>query len=267
MSSVAEDKDREEVHLDAAKVLSVTNKKQESDVVKVNAFALGITMIDNLQCFPNLTVLSLSSNSVRDISGLRCCNSLVELYLRKNNISDLRQVGYLQDLSHLNVLFLADNPCSQDENYRPKVLRVLKFLSTLDVTVVTDDDKSAVLNATDESILSFDESVKLFIDKNCGNTAAEVKGNDSTVFKGLKSIKLEEEPLNRISPVKDNLPSSSQATTRGRKRNVLEAIKLLVDELPLSEISELKNMCDDILSNSSSRATTVGMSVSQAKYC
>lgn len=236
------------VQLTAEKVLAVSNKRVCSEVVKVNAFALGITKIDDLQCFANLSVLSLSSNSVNDISGLRYCYSLVEVYLRKNNVSDLRQIGYLQNLKNLNVLFLADNPCSQDDKYRLKVTRCLKFLSTLDVTVITDADKSEALNSTNTTILAFEESIKVFLDENKDKIKPESKDIGSTVFKGLQSMRSEAEPS---APVQHrpaghhHLVASS--SSRSPNRNILDAIKLLMEELSTEDISAVRALCDERL--------------------
>jgi hypothetical protein len=260
-STEKDEKDDEGVHLNAGKVLAVTNKQSVEDVSKVNAFALGITRIDDLQCFSNLTVLSLSSNSVNDISGLQFCYSLVEVYLRKNNVSDLRQIGYLQNLNHLNVLFLADNPCSQQDKYRAKVLRCLKFLSTLDVTVVLDTDKSDALNTTDSDILSFEESVNVFLAKNTSNNIKPESKVDSTLFKGLQSAKLEIEAP-KPAPGKQALSAVMESSQAGPKKgNILEAIKLLMRELGIEDLAVLRNMCDERLM--SAATTPVALNVSR----
>lgn len=249
----AESKAGEENPLDPAKVLQVTNKLDPLQVVKVNAFAMGITRIADLQRFANLTVLSLSSNSINDISGLRFSFSLVELYLRKNNISDLRQIGYLQNLNNLNVLFLADNPCSQADQYRNKVLRCLKFLSTLDVTVATDDDKASVLNTKDTSVLSFEESVKKFIENSSNSGEAEAKDIGTTVlFRGLQSAKSEGAASEcsgfNLPPVMDVMETSEPNDNRpARRGSILEAIKILITELQSSDILLLRQICDDRL--------------------
>lgn len=261
--SVAEFKEDENNQLDVAKILALSNKREPLEVLKVNAFAQGITHIADLQRFSNLTVLSLSSNSINDISGIRFCFSLTELYLRKNCLSDLRQIGYLQNLNKLNVLFLADNACSQVDKYRFKVLRCLKFLTNLDVMVVSDEDKSIALNTTDEFILSFEESVKRFLQANAPPAGSDAKDIGSTVFKGLQSDKFEESWPNE-KPVVSLLNSrqeTNEESVRPQKSNILEAIKLLMSDLQPEDIFFLRQMCDESLVSRPVRVSTAAATV------
>lgn len=71
-------------------------------------------------------------NQIRSLADFQNCYQLQELYIRKNNIKDLRDVCYLRGLSSLRNLWLADNPCSQEEGYRFAVLRALPQLEKLD---------------------------------------------------------------------------------------------------------------------------------------
>ena len=66
-----------------------------------------------------------------------------ELYLRKNCISDLKEIKYILDLPYLKSLWLYDNPCSQQENYREIVIHHLPNLTKLDNSVVTQEEKMA----------------------------------------------------------------------------------------------------------------------------
>lgn len=232
------------VLLDINKVLNLAGKTDPNDVVKVNAFAMRITAIQQLSCFRNLMVLSLSSNSISDISGLKNCFSLVEIYLRKNNISDLRQIGYLQNLNHLGVLFLQDNPCALDVNYRKKTLRCLKFLSTLDIAVVTDDEKCEALNTTDEVVLNFERSIANYLEKN--KDTDECKDIGTTVFKGLKTEGILAQELPKAFSASQNIMISSMSS---KSSNIFNAIRLLMSELNREDIARLKALCDDVLTS------------------
>jgi len=107
-------------------VLKLSGKQNYAEVQKLNAFAVGISKVCPLEKFVNLEIISLSLNSISNLKGFVVCEKLKELYLRKNNISNLLQIGHLKDLRNLKVLFLADNPCCAEENYRTKTVRVLK---------------------------------------------------------------------------------------------------------------------------------------------
>lgn len=81
--------------------------------------------------------LSLSSCSVNNISSLAPlggCLSLCELYLRRNTIPSLSELSHLRPLTHLRVLWLAENPCvgNDPSQYRLTVLRCLPRLQKLD---------------------------------------------------------------------------------------------------------------------------------------
>ena len=65
-----------------------------------------------------------------------------ELYLRKNQISDLNEIQHLQGLKNLKVLWLASNPCADENpNYRRIVLSMLPHLTKLDNVEVSDEER------------------------------------------------------------------------------------------------------------------------------
>ena len=57
---------------------------------------------------------------------------LRELYLRRNVIKDLNEVQFLKDLPYLKVLWLSDNPCSEEQGYRSTILKNLPNIEKLD---------------------------------------------------------------------------------------------------------------------------------------
>ena len=94
---------------------------------------------------PNLEVLSLSVNNISSLRDFAGCTSLRELYLRRNKIRSLDQIRYLADLPELRILWLGDNECAEDPNYRLTVLSVLPNLTKLDDHEVTPEERDEAL--------------------------------------------------------------------------------------------------------------------------
>ena len=64
----------------------------------------------------DMKVLSFvfSLNNITSLSDFQFCSSLQELFVRKNKIQNLKEVLWLRDLSKLRNLWLADNPCAEE---------------------------------------------------------------------------------------------------------------------------------------------------------
>jgi len=97
----------DEDFLSEAKILKLCGKSNVQDIVKINAFALGIKSVCNLAIFANLQIVTISLNELNDLSPFSNCLSLKELYIRKNKILQLTQV--------LVVVFL--NVCAVSLNH------------------------------------------------------------------------------------------------------------------------------------------------------
>jgi len=54
----------------------------------------------------------------------------------------LRDVAYLQKLPNLRVLWLSNNPCAENDNYRLYVIKMLPGLIKLDNAEVTQEEKN-----------------------------------------------------------------------------------------------------------------------------
>ncbi|CAG2119765.1 unnamed protein product, partial [Medioppia subpectinata] len=89
---------------------------------------------------PNVEVLSLSINHITSLCDFAACRQLQELYLRQNKIQDINELLYLIDLPELKKLWLAENPCSEFDNYRSTVLKALPNLDFLDNVRVTPEE-------------------------------------------------------------------------------------------------------------------------------
>lgn len=94
--------------LDDALVLDLGGEEDIENVRELMARAVGLSRIDEDTALrlSRLTLLSLSTNSLRDVAPLRHCTSLVHLNLSHNNVED---VSPLSSLTMLEKLFLSNN--------------------------------------------------------------------------------------------------------------------------------------------------------------
>ncbi|CAG8567016.1 14976_t:CDS:2, partial [Dentiscutata heterogama] len=138
-------------------ILSKSSAKSISDVRNLNLWGCELENVSALKKCTSLEVLSLSVNNLATLDQLAECESafqfygknLKELYLRKNYINDVEEVKHLTTLRNLEVLWLCDNPCADDERkYRYTILRYLPWLKKLDHHDVTDDEVLASMNSS-----------------------------------------------------------------------------------------------------------------------
>ncbi|GFO19756.1 leucine rich repeat protein [Plakobranchus ocellatus] len=89
---------------------------------------------------PALEVCSLSINKITGLRDFAHCHNLKELYVRTNRIERLGDIHYLKHLRKLRSLWLSENPCAGEPNYRMTVLKTLPNLRKLDNVAVTEDE-------------------------------------------------------------------------------------------------------------------------------
>ena len=107
-------------------------KSNYSEIKNLNLWGSNLDDISLIRQLSNLEVVSLSVNKISTLADFEQCHKLQELYLRKNLVSDLKEMHHLQNLKHLKVLWLSDNPCSLDSFYRPFIIKVLPQLVKID---------------------------------------------------------------------------------------------------------------------------------------
>jgi Leucine-rich repeat (LRR) protein len=78
-----------------------------SELSALNCSHAGIEDLDGIASFPAIVVLSLSSNSIRNLVEISTITALEELYLDHNRIVDPVP---LYQLDHLNTIDLSGNP-------------------------------------------------------------------------------------------------------------------------------------------------------------
>lgn len=79
-----------------------------------------------------VVVFFFSVNDITTLEDFQHCENLQELYIRNNKIENLCEICYLKKCEKLRILWLADNPCANRENYRDTVLKNLPNLQKLD---------------------------------------------------------------------------------------------------------------------------------------
>ena len=220
--------DGEELTVD--KILVLTGKTEHSEVIKLNAFALDIVTIRNLDIFDNLEIISLSLNKITTLNPFSKCQQLRELHLRKNRIEDLAEIAYLAELPHLHTLLLSDNPCCSAFKYRLKVIRTLKSLRKLDSTVIADDEYIDSSCSGDSELIAFDTAVTNKV--NCSQPI------DDAVLR-LEGIRSE-----RHQKVNTDLSPCGFS-------NGLLAIRLLLSDLSVAETQQLMTWCVEKLEEES----------------
>ena len=111
-------------------------------VERLNLWGLNIGDVSIVSQLNNLKVISLTMNSITTLKPFGECKKIEEIYLRKNFIADLSEIYYLKDLPVLKNLWLSENPCCQQDNYRLKVIKYLPQLIKLDDIEVTNEERS-----------------------------------------------------------------------------------------------------------------------------
>lgn len=129
-------------------VLMRSKAERLENVKNLNLWGNELEDVQVLRNMPNVEILSLSVNKINTLRDFRYCSHLTELYLRKNLIADINEIRYLQGLPNLKVLWLMDNPCAEQSDYRAFVIRNLPNLEKLDSNVVTAQEKSAYANGS-----------------------------------------------------------------------------------------------------------------------
>jgi Leucine-rich repeat (LRR) protein len=141
---------------DPYEVIPIKDRKYASSTAEVYLGRRGIQMLVNFDHFKNLEVVWLNGNKLKTIEGLDSNFRIKELYLHDNQIKSLE--GSLKNLLHLRTLALYnnelsdldgvlkyfegmtylvhlelhDNPLSEEQHYKRRVVHALKRLQIFD---------------------------------------------------------------------------------------------------------------------------------------
>lgn len=100
-----------------------------------------IDKIDSLKLL-NFKSLILSKNKITSLTNISQFKLLRELNIEDNLITSIKEILYLRNLTHLEILNISGNPlCSQFPNFRPMVIHFLRSsLKELDSLSITADE-------------------------------------------------------------------------------------------------------------------------------
>jgi len=238
----------------------------------------------------NIEVLNLSVNNIFTLEDLSFCPRIKEVYLRRNKISSIEEIRFLKNLPNLQVLWLSDNACTNQENYLYTVLRNLPNLKKLDSHFVTQEqietakvEGTEISNETDLPVydgLNLDETLttemlKCHLSNNaCQEEKVKIPPAPS---EEIDASSVEPKPVlceNGFSKesdyVKDptsgndhsNAETLSQNTQPSpRRSNTLSAIMLLLEELEENELLEVKQHADSLITSKYVKLATLQESV------
>ena len=136
-----------------------TNNSKYNQIKTLNLWGNDLEDIAVLSELPNLEVVSLSVNNIRNLEVFQNHENLKELYLRKNLISNIEQIKYLEKCKNLSVLVLKDNPITLIQDYKNKIIEILPQLKKLDDDVIdpnynpqnNKNNKSAIIQNKNNS--------------------------------------------------------------------------------------------------------------------
>ncbi|XP_030066273.1 cilia- and flagella-associated protein 410 [Microcaecilia unicolor] len=222
-------------------VLSRAKAGELECVRKLNCWGCRLTDISICRELPNIEVITLSVNDISTLEPLSQCQNLCELYLRKNSIQSLAELFYLKELPHLKILWLAENPCCEQDpqRYRMTVLRNLPNLRKLDNKTVTEEELSQALLDGDE--IAGPPTLKC-MDNICPSSNGNINTPELTTEMDSDLLNFSMEETNKIreqlgmKPLpKDKFSSfSSYKEVNGSKKkrsNIINAILLLLKDL------------------------------------
>jgi len=150
-------------------IVARTRVSDLSNVKKLNCWGADLDDVTVLRRLENVEMLSLSLNSIESLADFQHCKKLQELFLRKNNINSLRELLWLKDLGKLKNLWLAENPCSEENGckYRQTVIHNLPQLEKLDNITISSQERAEALRYGDNvDNICPEEDAESFYDEN-----------------------------------------------------------------------------------------------------
>jgi len=150
------------------------------NVKNLNCWGSDLHDISIIRNMINLQVLNLSANNITSLKDISYCPRLKELYLRRNLLGSVDEIKYLKNLPNLSVLWLADNPCAEEPNYREIVIQNLPHLNKFDSLEITPEEKANAINSNN-SLSIADVELPNFDNLNLSHTLS---------FDDVKNIKM-----------------------------------------------------------------------------
>eukprot|EP00756_Hemistasia_phaeocysticola_P062232 Hpha_TRINITY_DN5661_c0_g1::TRINITY_DN5661_c0_g1_i1::g.50701::m.50701 len=234
-------------------ILQKTKVDTLDSVKNLNLWGSELEDVSILEQMPNVEVLSLSVNRIKDLRHFARCTKLTELYLRKNDIRDLHEVTKLKDLPGLKILWLCDNPCASNPYYRAFVIKTLKQLEKLDNIDVSPQERTSSSTVTDADVAAAAAAAQGAADgsgprrggragsggrRSDGGEGGPASGPSSGRNRGERDADIPPAPgagrpavLGRRAPGSGGAGGPSGGGPSATQRNILGAIQALLNEL------------------------------------
>lgn len=189
------------------------SQKAKTDIIekitKINLWGNNIDDISIIEEMKQLQIISLSVNKISSLKAFKNHQNITELSLRSNNIFDFNEVRYLSSCPNLRVLWLNDNPISEDEEYRSKVIQLLPQITKLDDILIAESERF-------ENIKNEYKDSNVFLYKNIN----EIE-NDGNVFENDNLINAawdgdKERKKENLCNI-DNLKKENNGDDKGRR--------------------------------------------------
>lgn len=126
------------VRLDREKLSEIDNLDCLGPVTNLYLQKNEIIRIENLEVLPKLRFLTLAKNKISKLENLKMLTNLKFLDLSDNHIEDFDTEELPPSLV---ILLLKGNPCTQNTEYKKKLLAALPALQQLDGSEVTRQDR------------------------------------------------------------------------------------------------------------------------------
>jgi hypothetical protein len=123
-------------------VLKKSKATSLAEVHNLSLWGQRLSDVSIVARLPNVETIALSVNEVDSLEPFSHCPKLRELFLRKNKIGKLSELEYLKGLTELRVLWLTDNPLTEEPDYREITIAVLPGLTKLDEVDITPEEKA-----------------------------------------------------------------------------------------------------------------------------
>lgn len=101
-----------------------------------------ISKIENLEQLVNLEKLSFYDNLIETLENMDALKNLNIFSLGRNRISDISNVNYLRRFPKLASLNMADNPCTENADFRSYVAAFLPQLIYYEYKGIDEDERN-----------------------------------------------------------------------------------------------------------------------------
>ena len=264
--------------------ISLYSKSQNlQDITKLKCWGREINDISVLkeEVLPNLEILNLSVNKIKNIESIKSCLKLKELYLRCNQLDDSDQIiGVCKGLKDLSSLWVDKNPflyedlqasqpqdaeisVKQDQLSNSQLTELVKILKNLphlkrlngkskDFYLNSYQSTQAVLNQKQATptLLHHPDLKKLPSPASTKSTGTA----DSKSSRSFDNIQIPTSVSENTSPAKSNVSNTystvlNGSSTMGQTSNILRASLALLPSLSKDELLTLQKAIEEQVCN------------------